>query len=45
MKNLDVLKGFSVEELQERNEFTAIMEEDSGCCTSKCDITVGDVGL
>lgn len=45
MKNSDVLKGLSIEELQVRNEFTAIVEEDSGCCASKCDITVGDVGL
>jgi hypothetical protein len=44
MKNSDLLKGLSIEELQVRNEFTAIVEED-GCCTGKCDITTGDIGL
>ncbi|WP_262921827.1 hypothetical protein [Flavobacterium amniphilum] len=44
MKNLDLLKGLSVEELQVRNEFTAIVEED-GCCSNKCDITTGPIGV
>lgn len=41
MKNLELLKGLSIEELQERNEFTAI--EESGSCTNKC--TFGDIGV
>lgn len=43
MNNLETLKGLTIEELQERNEFSAA--EDSGCCSSKCDIEIGDVGL
>ena len=36
MKNINILKGLSIEELQERNEFTVIQEDAScvikGCC-------------
>lgn len=35
MKNSQLLKGFSIEELQERNEFTAAIE-DAACCNNKC---------
>lgn len=35
MKNTELLKGFSIEELQERNEFTALLE-DSACCENCC---------
>lgn len=31
----ELLKGLSIEELQERNEFTAIAE-DSACCENCC---------
>lgn len=33
MKNNELLKGLTIEELQERNEFTAVpAETDSTCC-------------
>jgi len=34
MKNSE-LKGLSIEELQQRNEFTAVAE-DSACCENCC---------
>jgi hypothetical protein len=43
MKNLEVLTGLSIEELQERNEFTAI--DETGSCTDKCDITISEIGF
>ena len=36
MKNSELLKGFSIEELQERNEFTAMIEEGVACCDFTC---------
>jgi hypothetical protein len=36
MKNSEVLKGLTIEELQERNEFTAA----SACCEVCCPITI-----
>lgn len=38
MKNLE-LKGFSIEELQERNEFTAAIQ-DTACCEHCCETVV-----
>lgn len=32
MNNSELLKGLSIEELQERNEFTAVAVEESTCC-------------
>ena len=33
MKNTELLKGLSIEELQERNEFTTVATvEDKPCC-------------
>lgn len=34
MKNSELLNGLSIEELQERNEFSAAA--DGGCCNNKC---------
>jgi hypothetical protein len=36
MKNSEILKGLTIEELQERNEFTAA----SACCEVCCPIVV-----
>lgn len=38
MKNLEILNGLSIEELQERSEFTAIPAEE-GSCYQKCVFT------
>jgi len=38
MKNSEVLKGLSIEELQERNEFTAAA--DAACCEHCCETIV-----
>ena len=36
MKNSEILKGLTIEELQERNEFTAA----AACCEVCCPITI-----
>ena len=36
MKNLELKDVFSIEELQEREEFTAAVAEDGGSCQGKC---------
>ena len=36
MKNLELKDVFSIEELQEREEFTAALAEDGGSCQGKC---------
>ena len=38
MKNSEILNGLSIEELQERSEFTAVPTEE-GSCYHKCVFT------
>ena len=40
MKNSEILKGLTIEELQERNEFTAA----AACCEVCCPIIVTPAG-
>lgn len=35
MNKSELLKGLSIEELQERNEFT-VAPDAGGCCNNKC---------
>jgi hypothetical protein len=39
MTELELSEGFSIEELQEIEEFTSALAEEGGCCSHKCDIT------
>jgi len=42
MKNTEILKSFTIEELQDRNEFTTASDDGScvikGCCGKKIDL-------